>query len=136
MRERPNTVRAENGCVIINWKKEITEEERAWDTEYANEADRFAEIEAEKTGKKRWGRWYLYRNALVTRMCRPNEGRKGYTKGCIYDISLNRLSEDWVSHFRYTKNWVGSRGLLDLTTALVDLQPKVYSKVVQFGRAG
>ena len=118
MRERPNTERTKEGARIINFWRERTPEEKHWDRDYADECDKFAKLEAEKTGKKRWGRWWLSRSALNTHICHPNIGSDGYFKQATYDIDLPRIAEDWLGHMIFTKDWVGERGLYDLAQAL------------------
>lgn len=93
----------------------------AWDIEYANECDRLAELEAIKTGRKHWGRWYLTKTSLITRTSRPKIGTRGFSRGGIYDIGLDRLNEDWEEHMT-EKNWIGEKGHRDLGVALEALR--------------
>lgn len=116
-RERPNTKRDESGCVVLEWWRESTEEEKDWNREYANECDRLSELEAVRTGKRHWGRWYLTKTSLVTRTSRPKVGESGIIRGGIYDIGLNRLNENWLRHMS-GKNWIGEKALQDLAEAL------------------
>jgi len=89
----------------------------AWEKEYADKCDQLAEIEAIKTGKKHWGRWYLTRKSLNTIIIRPKVGERGAYRGSTYEISLDRLNENWVEHMS-RKNWLGEKGLKDLAIAL------------------
>ena len=92
----------------------------AWDKEYAKECDRLSTMHASRTGKKRWGRWFLTKKALVTCVPRPNVGKPGHRKGDTYDIGLGRIKERWVEHMR-EKNWMGEKGIKDLEEALLYL---------------
>ena len=63
MRERPRGRHEdENGVIIIDLgsvdKTPEYPEVIAWDKEFADECDKLSEIDATKTGKKHWGRWY------------------------------------------------------------------------------
>lgn len=116
MRARPESrVYGENG--VMRWWLESEPELIAWEKEYAGEADRLAEAEAIKTGRKHWGRWYLTKHSLNTVAIRPKVGEEGFYKGYTYDINLDRLSENWVEHMS-AKNWIGETGLKDLAIAL------------------
>lgn len=101
----------------------------AWEKEYASECDRLATLEAVKTGKRHWGRWYL--NAakpisLDTRTSTPGiDGSPNSPKrrGYVYDIALDGVSvhykkhsHSWIRHME-EKNWMGEQGLADLQRA-------------------
>ena len=116
MRARPaSRVYGKNG--EIRWWLESEPELIEWEKEYAGECDRLAEAQAVKTGKRHWGRWYLTKNSLDTAAVRPKVGEAGFYKGHIYDIGLDRLSENWARHMS-AKNWIGEKGLKDLAIAL------------------
>lgn len=120
MRARPKIrVYGENGA--INWREKPEPELIEWEKEFANECDKLAELEAKNTGKRHWGRWYLTRTSLNTRMTRPRvEGGAASFRGGIYDIDLDRLDGHWIAHMG-RKNWVGEKGIQDLARALDDL---------------
>lgn len=124
MRNRPKS-RWENEDGSINFAlvRDIPEnpEVTIWDKEFADGCDRLAEIEAVRTHKKHWGRWWLTKTSLNTRINRPKEGIGGFMRGGIYDIALDRLKKDWLEHMKQ-KNWIGQEGLRDLANALSELR--------------
>ena len=120
MKARPRSrFENEDGSINLALVGEVPEYPQAvaWDKEYEDECDRLAELEAIKTGRKHWGRWYLTKTSLMTRTSRPKIGARGFSRGGYYDIGLDRLGEDWVGHMK-EKNWMGEKGLRDLGRAI------------------
>lgn len=124
MKERPKSRwENEDGSISFSLMGKVPEypEVIAWDREFEVECDKLAELEAIKTCKKHWGRWWLTKTSLNTRIHRPRVGARGFMKGGIYDITLDRLRKDWLEHMKQ-KNWIGKKGILDLETALYELR--------------
>ncbi len=130
MRERPRgRSEDEYGCVMIGGGIALEPEYPeviAWDKEYADECDRLSEIEANKTHKRRWGRWYLKTSgglvSLDTKVCHPEQGDHPAWQSGDYDIVLNRCKTEaerriWLEQMR-KKTWIGEKGLQDLERAL------------------
>jgi len=100
----------------------------AWEKEYKEGCDRLSELEAEKTRKRHWGRWYLNQSkppSLDTKDSRPGIGCYSDWCGDVYDIMLHscrteRDREFWVEHMK-EKNWMGAKGLAGLRRAFDDL---------------
>ena len=127
MRKMPKTRMIEpNG--LINWWKDPEPELIEWWEEYRQECDKCAAIEAAKTGKRHWGRWYLTKGkvpCLVTTIIHPNTGEDGYKEYSIYEIGLYRCEteaerEQWKRHMGF-KDWVGEQGVSDLNVAFQQL---------------
>ena len=135
MRARPQS-RCYGGNDEIRWWLDPEPELIAWEQDYANECDRLATLEAEKTGKRHCGRWYLNNNTLETRISRPNLDCNGYTRGNIYEIALSgchaeRQRKNWLKHME-EKCWMGGQGLADLKRAFDELikEGTIRTKVV------
>lgn len=109
----------EDGSINFALVGEVPEypEVVAWNKEYADECDKLAELEAKRTGKRHWGRWYLTKKSLITRTSKLRVGQGGFIRGGYYDIDLDRLNENWVYHMSQ-KNWMGEKGLRDLAMAI------------------
>lgn len=126
MRERPKSNWLnEDGSLNFHRVGEVPEfpEVIAWDKEFADGCDRLAEGIAVKTGKRHFGRWWLTRTSLGTRIVRPSIDGQSPLMGGVYDIDLDRLNENWVRHMG-EKNWLGERGLKDLELAITMLKAR------------
>jgi len=136
MRERPRSrfedeygiIGPEGFTLVISGVPEYPEV-KAWAKEYADECDRLAELEAEKMGSRCWGRWYLNTSgglvSLDTMVWHPEQGEHPAWRGGDYYIMLDRCKtekecQNWVEHMR-EKNWLGEKGLTDLTRAFAEL---------------
>lgn len=128
MRSRPRSkfedengvIGAEGWALMDSGETEYPEVE-AWDKEYADECDRLSKLEAQRTGKRHWGRWYLTKYALVTPSIHPKNGKPEVYKCQPYDIGLDRLKHGrWLAHMA-EKNWIGEQGMKDLERALTEL---------------
>lgn len=137
MRERPKSRwQNEDGSFNFQGIGVVPEfpEVIAWDKDFANECDRLAELDAIKTGKRHFGRWYLTKTALVTKTIRPEiDGQNRLYVG-VYEIGLDRARETpggrgWVKHIG-EKNWIGEKGLRDLADALDALRREVLTKAI------
>jgi hypothetical protein len=135
MRKRPKSrYENEDGALNIALVGEVPEypEVRQWDNAYRAQCDQLSEIEAIKTGARRWGRWWLDRagpGSLNTRASRPGIGGRPSWRGDTYDIGLSRLGPNgesdggnytWIEHMAQ-KNWIGPKGIADLRRAIADM---------------
>jgi hypothetical protein len=112
----------ENGS--LDWTKVETQPEYPevveWDRNYASISDGVSALAAEVMGARRWGRWFLDKDGLRTRINTPKIGEDGFQARGSYCISLDRLEEDWGEHLK-EKRWIGEKGLEDLRLAISEL---------------
>ncbi len=95
-------------------------EVKEWYREYAAECDKLADMKSPRVYSKKFGRWCLVDDYLVTTIVRPKINEYGSFVSGTYEIELSRKNEDWLSHLR-GKVWMGDSGLRDLSRALQEL---------------